>query len=1390
MADKYYEYFDIDENYFPCIDDSAINAGAPWDNTYPHETFIKLLKSVESMLARTNNKRSVWIHGAYGTGKSKCAYALKKILEVPNKEVEEYWCKYEPLKNQHDLLQKLLGHKNKNIITAYRYASGGINSDRDLLFAVQNSVKSALIAQKVKYTGENTLKDSVIAWIDEPTHKDFFDKLLQKPEYGGKFTQSSADEVLSTLRKGGDIKELMDNIFYLAGREGITALTLDTDRLIAWLKDIINQNDIRIVLVWDEFSAYFKKNRGALDEFQKLAALCQDKPFYFIVVTHQTSGLILDNDPSWSIVRQRFDFSEITLPDNIAFNLINNAFNVKSAAKPVWNKLADDLNSWLATSRKAVAESAKIMDQEVIKGVMPIHPMAALILKNIASVFESNQRSMFDFIKTSNTDDVKAFQWFINNTGPEDDHPLLTVDLLWNFFYEKGRSNLTADIQAILDTYPRQQNLRLDEQAVLKTILIMQAIDQRLGSTVDLFKVTDRNLDLAFEGIPYLERPKCGALAKKLVKDGVLYKKPIGNNMEVYAAAAMAGDQAKIDKHKENLRKTTTTAKLVSEGGLAGVLNLTPALKLRFETEAGTGKLRAVTMADFTRTINGLRDKAVEKSWRFYSVIAFAKDESEQVAFRKLIKEAAQNKEYENILFIDALSTPLGVESFEEYVGYSALAMYYNGNENELSKNNNSKAKGILDTDWKNRIDDGQFIVYSYHNPEGDKYPNGQAVLGALQSEVMKRYELTFDFAKGLTESMLKLTQGLNSAKSGLTQSSSGAVAGIEKHILPTVWKADEYWKHQPTLPISKIKIHIDAVVESTFASDGQISARQIYDTLTNEFGFAPCNMSAFLAGFLLKEYAYEGNIYRYIDSQNGHESMTSKIMGDMLGNYIGTYIDASKASKYKDTYLVKMTAEEMAFYALTEKAFKLTQNQCTSPGQAAQLVRTKMQALGLPIWCLAEIDDYGVFDVIEKYMEFVPSEGKDTHNKAMELGKIAIAKPSLGDTLATFLTKENCQKGMRKFLNRFEGGRILELAREIGAEGNMLEDIHSLFNVKYSGYWDKSMGKAEIRKLLIEYGIILESNSILDTNANSLSKCFSNWRERLKFVPISWESLKAVNPSLGKSLDYMQKIYKQDDFLPVDLMNFYHELKAQGQTIRSLLGDMTKTFEKTYEPYLEGLSESDIDSVRSKLPIGIYTLSRTECNFRVKEQVEIYRKGQLKTKLLALWKEKSGAASPKKWSSDYTMPILCMVPVKEFDAAKKTFDTLSRTSPSDTEIQAAIEFLETASFLEDLGDQEKRLAAFRKETIGEYVTMLTDTAKVQEELYKKLSIDPYEWYGNPSVKQMIQRMAKNEYDAGGSDKALRKIDSMDDTTLKGYLKRLVKENMMVGMEIIESGGK
>ncbi len=1373
---KYRQFFDIDEKYFPCIDDSAIEAGAPWKNTYPHETFITLLKNVERMLGGTT-KRSVWIHGAYGTGKSQCAYALKKILEVSEDEVKEYWDMYEPLKNNNDLLQKILGHKDRKIITAYRYASGGITTPRDLFFAVQESVKAAIESDdRITYRGENTLKESVIAWIDDPAHKNFFNELLKKPEWNSAFSQNSADEVLNALRKNTDIKSLMDNIFNMADKEGITAMSLDADKLKNWIKDIIAHNDAKIVLVWDEFSGFFKQNRNSLDEFQKIVALCEEVPFYFIVVTHQTDSIINSEDQAWSVVRQRFDFSQITLPDNIAFDLIGHAFNVKQAAKETWDICANDLNGRLTDSRREVMKAAKITNPNVIKDIMPLHPMAALVLKNIASSFQSNQRSMFDFIKTSDTEGTHAFQWFIENTGPDDDYPLLTIDMLWNFFYEKGRDDLTSDIRMILDTFPQQQNLRDDEKRVLKTILIMQAIDKRLGGTIELLKPTEQNISYAFEGISSGLDVTCKNIAKALNQKGILVMNPIGDNKYAYGAAVLAGDQAKIDEYKKTVKQTSTTAKLVSEGRLSTALSLSPALKLRFADNLTDGTVVTVTTADFTKIINAMKDK--ESPWHMNAVLALAKDDDEAVSLRRMIKEAAEKDEYKNILFIDALSTPLGEEDFNSYIEYSAMSLYYQGNNNQSAKENANKAAQVLSIIWKNRIYNGPFIIYHADCKEGEKVIGGQAVANSLQSYVISKHSYIFDFSRGLTENQLKLTQAKAAAKCGIIKKTSGTVVNAEKAVLQAVWDVDDYWTNPATSAqnISEIKRSVEKLVNNQFSLDGQISIGEIYDYLQDNYGFAPSNLSAFLTGFLLKEYG--GEPYRYCDTSGSHEPMTVDKLSEMIGNYISKNPDP--------TYIVKMTPEEKAFYETTEKAWDIAPNSCSSAMQAAMNVKNRMQLFGLPVWSLEDVDTTGAYDIVQKYIELVQKEGSEAHKIAITIGAASLVKTNLGEQLHDLLTVENCQKGMRLFLKDFEHGKLLELANEIGANDNLLKDISGLFSVQYSSLWNAETGKEQIKTLIVDYSFVKCTNAILGTSANSKKAAFDEWKDKLKFVMCSCEGIQALLPTLEKSFEFLLNIVKDEEILPDHLKTYTDELISKQDEIKEYFEKESDYFKSIYADYLEDLEDEDIPKLKTQDLIGIFKKSKTDANSVVKKVAEEYRKSQKKTQMFELWKTKTGTKSPADWSAKNRTPIMKMVDKTEYDDAKKAFETLNRATSTESEIEKTLSYLQTTELYSRLNDSKMIDDAFVS-LLGSYKAILTDLNKVRDAL-EKLAVEPYEWDTHPEVQSKIHSLANAEYNAGGSDKVIAKIQDMDNDELKKYLIKQVKENMKLGVEIINGG--
>lgn len=1379
---KYCEYFDVNEKYFPCIDESAINSGAAWDTTYPHQTFVDLLTLTEKMLSGNTN-RSIWIHGAYGTGKSQCAYTLKKLLEVPENEVRAYWDKFEPLKKNPVLLEKLIGHKAQAIVTAYRYASGSITTPQQLFFAVQESIKKALDTNTVSYKGENSLKESVIAWLEDPIHNQFMNALLQKPKWMSTFSQSSADEIINTLKKSNDVSSLMDNIFGLAAEEGITALDLSADSLRDWIVDIIDKNNIKLVLIWDEFSDYFRQNSTSLGEFQKIVSICQEKPFYFVIVTHPLSSLAKKYDSGdktnpWSVVQQRFDKVEITLPDNIAFDLIGHAFSVKPAAKASWVQMTGDLNSYVTNARNAVIKAANISGENVMRDILPIHPIAALVLKNIASAFQSNQRSMFDFIKTPKDMDVKAFQWFIQNTSPLSDRPFLTVDMLWDFFYEKGKDYLSSDIKLILDTFPQQTQLNEKEKIVLKTILIMQSIDQRLGGALPILKPTDQNLSYAFEGDTGELESSCKSIAKALVKKGILIENPIADGKKVYSAAVLAGDSAKIEAFKKDIReKQGTTAKLVSEGAaVATALSLPPALKLRYALDLESGKLPVVTMLDFKKAMDALKNKDVD--WHFYAVLALAKTDEEAQSFRTLIKKTIADPAYKNIAIIDALSTPLGLEAFEQYVDYSAMSMYYNGNNGQQSKENAKKAKDVLERDWKDRIHDGQFIVFTYANQDGEKATGAGAVQTILQTIVLNRFKHVQDFTKGLSETQLKLTTPKPVAKYGMgVMEIKGLIAGCEKSILGKFWGKKEYWKDESLAGehIVIIKKSVDKMIEDAFKSSGKISIGEIYDHLETTFGFSVCNLSAFITGFLLKEYSTEP--YRSMDAEGHRDSMTPDKLSEMIGNYIG--------KSPKSTYIVSLTEEEKAFYELTENAWNITANTCSSPQQAGTLVLSKMRDLSYPVWCLEDVDTTGVFDLVKLYIKLVQSKGDEAHDVANEIGKIAIQRPSSAQNLKALLTLDNCKKGMHIFLERFEGGKLLNVAKEIGADDFVMTDIKKLFSVQYSALWIGSTGEDEIRKLITEYEVVKSTNILLNVTAHSKDAAFKEWRETLKFIGFSCESVKAKKPALDKFFYSLLRIANYEDMLPEHVKSFLDEMTNHMADIRGILNNPLSVFMDIYAPYLEGFTEAECEEIKNSITSEMFTVSSTASNATVKKAAEDYRKNQVKSQLYKLWSDKTGGSkNPRVWSEKHRTPILCCMKDTQYIAAKKVFATLNSSTQSEADIKEALEFLQKADFFDDIASADYRDECFAKHIIGDYTSLISDMNAVRDAL-ESTGISAYEWSDNPSIRSKVDSMANAEYNAGGSDKVVDMIESMDDAELKKWLTDIVRKDMGLGIKII-----
>ena len=141
------------------------------------------------------------------------------------------------------------------------------------------------------------------------------------------------------------------------------------------------------------------------------------------------------------------------------------------------------------------------------------------------------------------------------------------------------------------------------------------------------------------------------------------------------------------------------------------------------------------------------------------------------------------------------------------------------------------------------------------------------------------------------------------------------------------------------------------------------------------------------------------------------------------------------------------------------------------------------------------------------------------------------------------------------------------------------------------------------------------------------------------------------------------------------------------------------------------------------------------------------------------------------------------------YSIAKKAFATLNSSNASEAEIKAALEFIEGATFFNDISSEDFRNHKFMEKILGDYAHLLTDINKVRNAL-DSLGIDVYEWSDNPSVKNKIKNMAAVEYNAGGSDKAIKTIDGMDSEQLRTWLKELAKKDIDLGVKIIINGGE
>lgn len=1394
MDNKYKDYFDIDPDYFPAVNPDVIKSNPElWKKFYPHETFIKLIKDIVSVLNR-QQKQNIWVEGAYGTGKSHAVLTLKHLLDSTEQETKEY---FETFNLDQDLLKKFLYVKSEGkIITVHRYASSSIKGDNDLFIAIQESIEQALRDAGIDNAAHGAMKDAVVKYLSDEYNKQYFNGLVTGP-YASLFGGSDADKIIKDLQEYTEdaLRELMRKIFKVANERQIRAFTLDDKGLCEWIRETIRQNKLNaIVFIWDEFTEYFQNNMTALTGFQTMLELSETEHFCFIPVTHKSEALFSAQDTMKNKILGRFVRPRcvIELPENMAFQLMGAAMQKNS--DPViyqeWTEeILPDLCDRTVNSRVIVGKQTKLNDEQM-RGILPIHPYAASLLKHISTSFDSNQRSMFDFIKNDRGDDTHAFQWFIKNCGPLDDNPLLTIDMLWNFFYDMGKESLALSIRQILDNYPRlsRANLLEDEKRVLKAVLLFQAISFEVRDSVDLFLANEKNLNSAFEGSDL--EGKASHIAEKLVRDKILYKKIVGKN-DVYSVLIGEMSEDQIEKHKKKYL-TKTTSSLITDGALDEAIELPAALKLRY-------KLVYAGITDFEQTTKKCMNEAERDGKHLYGVVTFAKDSSERLALSQKITTKLNENPDTPVIFIDCSKTLLGEEQFAEWVEFKAKADYHSGKDKDQSTQNSNYANDVL-KNWRKNIKDGEFVYYSKVRLNGETLATEDALMDELCAYNRKIFTNGLE-CYNVIANMCTLNAARQGAECGLKEEIAGTFRSSNPNTklevaLNGAWKVQDYWTSSPSLNISAIKARLEELMRTKLRRDGRISIRTIFETLSEApYGFMPCNLSAFILGFLLKEYC--GGKYTWSDDTTSDELTVDK-MKEMIHEILQQ--EKTPNPRYRDKYIVTMPQEVKAFIDITSKAFGISKSQCTSVEAARERVRAKMRELSFPIWTLDYIIEGESIDtdveVVKRLVElygFLANNVKEEtdmseNDIAIEIGKISLKNASAISDLEKLFTAEKCQIGIKAFLDVYKDGELIKLANAVNDGNQYINVLRSKFAVDAANWvWRKGTAEAVIDSVILEYQIIEESNKCVGTS-KSYKDALRAWSGKANNMRLSFSAIKNDVDDLDVLLGYIYEICTTDQLQEQHKQAFLDSMKIFGAKFVDFYNNrQNDVFKKVCDFELTGLSDADKDKVYGAMPMGCFTKDKVGYSNLVAQMVEEQKKGLNSMKLRNIWREKTNTSSPYQWSEQFSMPIFAMLAEQEVTVCRKIFATINSNKADAKDISDAITYLENAKFFDFLSDASQRDKMFVKNIIRDNAVMLSNIAEVKDYLRSHVTDVPYYWFGSPSVQSTLNKMAEAKYNKDGYEIAFQKIDQMSAEDVKKYLKDLIKNNKNVGVEIIKN---
>ena len=460
-----------------------------WKQFITNEKFESNLKAVVNAFTSptSDQHKSIWVQGTYGTGKSHSTSVIKHLLSDDLDDISDYVEKI----SDPQLKAMILGFRKKErVFPVVLKGTYSIVDSEELKYIIQRAVTSQLKAAGVHIAVKSDFQ-AVIEMLEDKKFESFWDVMISSDL--GRYVNSI--EELKELLDNGDV-EVLKKINDSLKKAHMIKATPDIKRWLTEVMTELREQKIAdyLVIFWDEFTSLLEitERRSILNCIQDIAELSkaprkEDENkcigVYVFLITHKSmeatdSYKELKEDEK-TMAKARFLGLKYDMQDITTYHILSNALKVKN--KVEYEVLVENrvrLQSEVAEALKEIVapmeRSAQI--QAIIQKLYPFHPYTAYLATFVSRAIGSAERSIFEFLN----DDKKGFKAFIENDI--DDVKYLTADRVWDFFVGAFSEDRTNNFDAIINKYSmyssKLSDTDLPELSVFKVILLLNLLNR------------------------------------------------------------------------------------------------------------------------------------------------------------------------------------------------------------------------------------------------------------------------------------------------------------------------------------------------------------------------------------------------------------------------------------------------------------------------------------------------------------------------------------------------------------------------------------------------------------------------------------------------------------------------------------------------------------------------------------------------------------------------------------------------------------------------------------------------------------------------------------------------------------------------------------------------